>query len=295
LAVEIKKGDDEFDDDPDDPEEKKDEPATVVRLAVGPQLIDPETFARVQARLANPPTRGRKKSVRISPLSGLCRCGACGSRMISSRQKDYPYLICRRRTEEGRDACPTSVHACGAVVLQRVLATLAVELLAGDTVTRLVELAGEAEGEAKAAHEAALASAVKVRDACDARLTTARLRLAECSADLLEDYEAAVRRLKEDKAACEADLARLRAEAPPAEEGDAEALTRWLESCKAMCGGAVGSPECTNAVLRELISEIRVFPPEHPGKGKNVGRIEVMLPEWLNRVVATASEVVTAK
>jgi DNA invertase Pin-like site-specific DNA recombinase len=289
VAVEIQTPDDDPDDETfdDEDQEAKDEPVTVVRLTVCPAIIDVETFQRVQARLANPPTRSRKKNVPLNPLSGLCRCGPCGSAMNSSRQRTYPYLVCHRRSEEGRAACPTSVYARGDVVLERVLATLAERLLDGDTVARLVELAGEAEDEARKAHEAALASAGKALEACDARLARARLRLAECEDDLLEDFKATVRDLKEKRAACEADLARIRAEPPCGEVGDAETLTHWLESCKAMCGGTVGSPADQNAVLRELVVEVRVFPPEHPGKGKTVGRLEVGLPEWLNRVVAT--------
>ena len=43
-----------------------------------------------------------------------------------------------------------------------------------------------------------------------------------------------------------------------------------------------------NAILRERIAEVRVSPPEKLIKGqKTVGRIEVLLPDWLSRVLAS--------
>jgi hypothetical protein len=154
----------------------------------------------------------------------------------------------------------------------------------------LVELAGEAEDQARKVHEAAEASTVKALEACDVWLARARRRLAEAEDDLLDEFKTLVRKLKEEKAACEADLARLRVEAPQAQEGDAEMLTRWLESCKAVCDGPTGSPEEQNAVLRELVKEVLVFPPDHPGKGNTVGQLDLLLPEWLSRVMATTGD-----
>jgi hypothetical protein len=189
------------------------------------------------------------------------------------------------KSEDGKKACLTSVCARGDVILERVLSTLAEHLLAEDAVAKLITLAGEAEDEAEKAHEQAEASAVKALEACDARLARARRRLAECEDDLLEDFKATVRDLKEKRAACEAELARLRVEAPRGEEGDAERLTAWLESCKAVCGALAGSPGKQNAVLRKLLKEVLVFPPDNPGKGQTVGKIELVLPEWVSRVV----------
>jgi DNA invertase Pin-like site-specific DNA recombinase len=283
------------------PEPGDDGPGDAVRIAAYPALIDEETFRAVQVRLATGRSRGRKKEWNnrekeqpawsVNPLAGLCRCGACGSPMYSSRKGPYPYLVCRKRHEEGGEACPTTGLTRGDVALRRVLATLADRLLQGDAVSRLVELAGQAEDETRKAHEQAEASAVKALETCDARLARARRRLAEADDDLLEEYQKLVRELKEEKAACEADLARLRAEEPVAEEGDAELFARWLDQCRSLCEGAepAGTPEQQNAVLRELLAEVRVFPPLHPRRGDTVGRVEVVLPEWLSRVLATTA------
>src|SRR5262249_10639184 len=150
----------------------------------------------------------------------------------SARQGPYPYLCCSRKREDGASSCPGSIYVRGDVVLTRVLATLADQLLQGDTVARLVELAGEAEDEARTAWQKQQDQADKALASIDTRLSTARRRLGSAPDDLLEEYQCLVRELKEQRAAAVADLERLRVEEPAAEEGDAELLTRWLTLCR---------------------------------------------------------------
>src|SRR5262249_26386615 len=104
-------------------------------------------------------------------------------------EPSYPYLCCARKREDGSASCPGSIYVRGDVVLQRVLATLADQLLEGDTVTRLVKLAGEAEDEARTAWQKELDQAEKALDSIDTRLATARRRLASSPDDLLEEYQ----------------------------------------------------------------------------------------------------------
>jgi site-specific DNA recombinase len=262
----------------------------IVRLAGFPAIVSPELFAVVQHRLATGRTCSRKKSVPPSPLAGLCRCGLCGSPMYSCRQGPYPYLCCSRLREQGKAACPGSIYVRGDVVLLRVLTTLAEQLLEGDAVTRLVELAGEAEDEAKTAWEKDLAIAEKALAGIDTRLATARRRMASAPEDLLEEYQCLVLELREERKAAVADLDRLRTLEPAAEEGDAELLTRWLTLCRQACeDGMIGDEPEQNALLRELVAEVRVRPPDRPKRGNTVGRVEVVLPEWLSRVLATTA------
>jgi hypothetical protein len=262
----------------------------VLRVAACPAIVPLELFLAVAARLANGRKNGRKKGVPVTPLAGLCRCGACGAAMHSCRKGSLLYLVCSRRREEGKDTCPTSNYARGDEVFSRVVATLADRLLQGDTVARLVELAGQAEDEARARWEAAVRSARKAVESCNGRLATARRRLAEAPDDLVEDYQRLVRELKEEMAGLEADLKRLPAEQPAQEGGDAELLTRWLSSCRSLCRETPADPERQNAVLRELVAEVRVHPPARVVRRKQtVGKIEVVLPEWLSRVLATTA------
>src|SRR5262249_21177693 len=142
--------------------------------------------------------------------------------------------------------------------------------------------------------EASVDACQKSLAASDARLATARRRLADADDDLLEDYQIAVRELKEERAALEAELARLRKEMPAPDEGDAALLQRWLERCRSLCQGEqpCGTPEQQNAALREVIAEVRVFPPERVRRGKEGGtfsKVEVELPEWLSRVLTTTA------
>jgi hypothetical protein len=260
----------------------------VVRIALYPVIINPELFAQVQQRIATGRQRSQKKANPITPLSGLCRCGACGAPMRSARQGPYPYLCCKRRSEEGKEACPSSGYARGEETLRRVLATLAEQLLAGDAVSRLVALAGEAEDMARARWEADVAAAGRALDLCEVRLTTARQRLAEVPDDLLEQMQLLVREMKQKRDGALAEVQRLQAEPPVALEGDADLLSRWLASCRSLCDGVPSQAPEQNAILRELIEEVHVFPPARLIKGKKtVGRVEVVLPEWLSRVLST--------
>jgi hypothetical protein len=272
----------------------------VVRIAAYPRIIDDELFAAVQARLADARRRGYRKPGTISrngavayavaPLAGLCRCGLCGSVLWSCHQKPYHYMTCKRARDEGPLSC--AARNMGAdEILRRVLAVLSDSLLAGDTVARLVELAGEAEDEARAAWQASIDAGRRAVEACEQKLATARLRLADAPEDLLEDYQNVVRELKQQREAALDALAALRADPPVAEEGDAELLTRWLESCRCLCNNALESePATQNAILRELIEVVRVWPAVKVIRGKQtVGRVEVVLPEWLSRVLAATA------
>jgi hypothetical protein len=262
-----------------------------VRLVV-PALviIKPELWSRVQERLDTGKQRGHKRDIPLNPLSGLCRCGICGQPMHSSRAGAYSYLVCGGRSRDGKEACPKSRFTRAEELFRRVTDTLAKQLLDGDAVARLVELAGMAEDEARAKWEVRQESARRAVDSCNARLKTARRRLAEeAPEDMVSEYQALIRELRQELADAEADVARLNLEQPLAEEGDAELLKRWLESCRSLCQGESPSePDLQNAMLRELLEEVRVFPPPVLVKGKQtVGRIEVVLPPWLSRVLAS--------
>jgi hypothetical protein len=286
----------------------------VVRLSGYPAILtapdgspDVETFAAVGARLATGRRRSQQKGKALLPLSGLCRCGACGlplgepgEPMYCTTMHGAPYLTCKNRKQRRYDLCPSSRYVRGDVVLRRVLALLAERFLEGDAVARLVELAGKAEGEAKTRWEADQAAAQRALEAADKRLTTARRRMAdEADEDILEEYRILLRELKEEKAAAEAELARLRGEQPRAEEGDGEMLERWLEMCRGACTGAALAEEdgpTANAVLKKLVACVVVHPPRRTADGpkrlrgeRSVGRVEVVLPEWISGLLATTA------
>lgn len=264
----------------------------VVRISGFPALIDQELFLAVQQRLKRGRGRSQKKTVPVTALSGLCRCGVCGASVVSHVQKGYRYYRCARPTSDEGGQCSATHYMRGDEIFSRVLKTLADRLLAGDAVATLVALAGEAEDEAKLQWEKAVTSARKGLETCDARLATARRRLASADDDMVEEYQRIIRDLKAERVAVEADLKKLLADEPVPQASDAELLTRWLESCRRLCGGErPDDPAAVNALLKELVAEVRTFPPAKIIRGRQtVGRIEVVLPEWLSRVLSRAGE-----
>src|SRR5262249_20704777 len=177
----------------------------VVRIACYPAIVSQELFLAAQDALFRGKKKTRRDTHKITPLAGLCRCGACASPMCSCRQGPYPYYCCKRRHDDGAEGCPASNYSNGDESLNPVLATLAERLLDGDTVSRLVDLAGQAEDEGKQRWEADVTAARKALEAVDAKLTTARRRLADADEDLLDDFKRVVRELKDERAALDAE------------------------------------------------------------------------------------------
>lgn len=84
-------------------------------------LIDEETWDKVQATLVKSPTKGKRwsqerehpsRAARPYLLSGLIRCGYCGSAMIgravtrgSRRGKRWRFYLCGKKNREGWAAC----------------------------------------------------------------------------------------------------------------------------------------------------------------------------------------------
>ena len=134
-------------------------------------------------------------------------------------------------------------------------------------------------------------AAQRTLEALDAKLATARRRLADAPDGLLEEYQRLVLELKEEHGDAEAELASLRAGQPVAEEGDQALLTRWLQTCRHVCAADdTADGEELNAVLRELITEVVVWPARGAARGKpTVGKIEVVLPDWLSRVLSNTA------
>ena len=141
----------------------------------GPELLDAETFHRLQAALV--PGNGAGSRRNASPLSGLARCAECGAAMgyESSRGRD------QRRRYYYRAKCDHR-PAMRADQLER-LAEQALMLAKGDEeITRREWIPGED-------HTTALQEAVARYDALSERLTT---NLPEIAKQRLENQLAAV-------------------------------------------------------------------------------------------------------
>lgn len=79
-----------------------------------PALVSPEDFARVQAaiRIRRPTITHPKTTAGEYLLSGLLRCGACGSPFIGHGAKSgkYHYYTCQKKMKQGAKACPEATN-----------------------------------------------------------------------------------------------------------------------------------------------------------------------------------------
>ncbi len=96
-------------------------------------IIGPELWTRVQARLAERSRMTgvpkRRKGYFTSALSGLLRCGTCGSRMslygaVQKAGKTYRNFACSANREKGSEICPNSQQISEKKALGALVATV---------------------------------------------------------------------------------------------------------------------------------------------------------------------------
>jgi len=260
----------------------------VVKLRAYPRLIDDHLFLAVRARFVTAPGRSRRKDRPPSALAGLCRCGICGHVLKGSSSGGRPYFRCA-----GGDGVK-DVGACRAAyrnrdeLTRRVLAVLADDLLEGDAAATLVRKAAEVADEERRRWRASARRAADALSACDEHLAKARRRLAVADDDMIEEYQLVIRELKEERAGLEAQVRESAAAEPVEGEDDVRRVERWLENCRAAVAyGADADGARLNALLADLVCEVKVFPPPvKKAGGATVGRIEVILPGWLSRALS---------
>lgn len=265
-----------------------DQAGDVVQIAAYPRIVSDDLFRDVQRRLENASEDSRHKDTRRSALSGLCRCGTCGASMTSTMaSRKYVYLHCTGRRDQGQAPCRLS-HRRRDEALRRVLSLLSQRLLAGDTVANLIALAGAATDEAREEWQRSLDHARDALERCDTSLAKARRRLATADDDMVSEYQQIIRELKEERETLEGQLRQTRGQEPAPEGADVERLTRWLETCRVVCkDGVEMDGEALNDLLRELIAEVRLYPPkERKRNGPSIGRVEIDLPDWLASLIS---------
>jgi DNA invertase Pin-like site-specific DNA recombinase len=175
----------------------------VVGEAAWPSILGRATHERLVAHFADPGRR-QKNPPRRALLTGFIKCGSCGGPLFRDGTTDYPVFRCR--AQPGASSCGVIVAAAHveALVTEAVMLRLegpglaralrAREHEADDTAAR--ELA-EAEGrlgdlaETWAAGEITRAEWLTARRAVEARIETARRKLARTSErDALDAYAA---------------------------------------------------------------------------------------------------------
>jgi site-specific DNA recombinase len=142
----------------------------------GPELVDAETFQRLQAELR--PGNGAGVRKNASPLSGLLKCCECGLPLAQdiSTARGHRYRYYRAHKQ-----CPHPV-SMRAEALEGIAERALLNLYGGKEITRREWMAGED-------HTTALNEAVARYDALSARLTT---NLPEIARQRLENQLAAV-------------------------------------------------------------------------------------------------------
>lgn len=235
-----------------------------------PPLTDPETWDRVQARLAANAARPSRSLEAAHPLAGLARCAHCGwslwRQTRSGRPRLRPYYACRGRKDDGSSTC-------AGIGTPRVDEVVAVVL--GAVRAWLVDVPDTTAAEAaRLAQQARAGADVTVLADEIGRLEKALGTLAvKLGTGVLSDvaYQAA-------SAQMEASLAGLRlrlAEAAevvtaPTFQASRDLAAALLELWPSM------TPQEQNAALRSHVAEVLVRRAERPGEPMEE-RVEVVL------------------
>lgn len=244
-----------------------------------PALVTPELWHAVREVMAE---RGRKNWYKPKYrylLTGLVRCGLCGSRFSGRTKKRWNargmYLermyVCNRRRSGGPAACN-----CPTVNADRLEAEVWGDIVAfvenpGPALDRLVSAAGVSR-EARAAELGRLAAVVESKTAERERV----LDLYRRGFIDVREVEVQLRKIAEEKGALEARLAELEAEAAAADG----ALARAAE-IERLCGllreriRLMDDFDFRRRLVMLLVKEVVVYPADPcPGPGSGP-RVEV--------------------
>jgi site-specific DNA recombinase len=254
-----------------------------VRLAEGeplrlpvPELriIDDDLWATVQARLdAYSVATGGQDSGQRRPrhlLSGLIRCGCCGSRMVLAGSGDS--LRCSLRAERGAQACTNNRGPGYGILERRVLESVQANLLHPDVVA-------EAAAEYRRAMAAERRAAARERAHAEGELAEANRRRGRLIQQVEEGapwsaVAARHKELSERIAALERTVENgggsQVVEFHPAAAG---MFRRMFADLKAITApGADRNDQAARDAVRQLISEIRFL----PGEAKGVYELEIV-------------------
>jgi hypothetical protein len=217
--------------------------------------------------------------------------------MKSGRRAVVRHLVCANRARYGPESCPQgSTGASHDLILGRVLATIADDLLADGTAERMARLAEEQAGEAQRQYDLARANLVRRLANVEAALARSQERLLAAPPDLVEDYEAGTRRLKAQRAELQAELAQTQQEAARPDFDPARFRAFW-EACQkahAIVQRGDGYPPSVRDLLAELIEGFTLsFKTVRRGKKRREvstpDKLTVELPRWLTALASSAT------
>ncbi|MCV0416332.1 MAG: recombinase family protein [Brevundimonas sp.] len=225
------------------------------------RIIDDDLWARVQNRkaaLSAQPTALGRKPKRL--LSGLMKCGRCGSAMTLKGGK----YNCSGRYDRGASTCDNGKIIAAATVERRVLAGMKTHLISPEAIALAVTRYQEAADEHRRMIERERAPMEKELAEIGRRLERAQVMFMEEVIDL-ETLKARTTPLK----ARHAELTALLCEVAPTESvrlhpGVAEAYRRLAENLHLAIEGDTG--EDLRQELRRLIDQVDFIPLDGLGK-----------------------------
>jgi hypothetical protein len=270
-------------------------------------LVPPELFRDVQTRLAKGRRRGHHKAAQPLPLSGLGKCGACGGPLHAvwawathKQRKGRPpkrvkvrRLICANRNRYGVEACPDGSTGCSHDhVLATVFDLLAGNLLRDGALERLALLAEERAGESRRRRAAGRAALLRRLADLEGKLVRAQRRLAEVDPDMLEDCQAGIRQLRQERDEARAQAEKLDAEQEVAAEVDPARARAFWETCRKAHdlfrqGG--DHPPSLRPLLAELIEGFTLHWKRDFRGRATPSRVDVELPRWLTLLARSAT------
>lgn len=243
-----------------------------------PQIVASDRFERIKVRrherspTKNPPTH-------VSPtglLTGIIRCGLCGSAMTKSTGKRgrYRYYKCTKRNSLGNDACE-SVNLPAPKLESLVLDVLCERVLTRERYQAILEDCKKNIANIQR-HESA-----ETRELLDAKKSVERKIALLCSViegAQLNDKAYIARRARElerDLASVEVRLADLKLKVVVPEGSlDDEKVPAFLDHVRQVLSDPT-SPEA-RACLRTFVSEIRVYRDESTIKGSYLGAAQAL-------------------
>jgi DNA invertase Pin-like site-specific DNA recombinase len=292
-----------------DDSEHDDIPAAVLVLPV-PHLaiVSPELFARVKERLTSGRRRGHHKAAVPLPLSGLGKCGTCGGVLHAvfawatwrqTRRQNGPMkrvkvrrLICANRHRYGREACPDGSTGCAHDdVLKTVMQLLAETLLQKGALERLTRLAEARAGESQRQAEANRDALLRRLAELDTALSRSQVRLVQVAEDMVDDVQAGIRRLRQQRAETQAELDRQQQEQTVRAEADPKRFRLFWERCRdayAIYQRGPSYPPSLRPLLAELVEGFTLhFRRDKRGRS-TPDRVDVELPKWLTALACSA-------
>jgi site-specific DNA recombinase len=233
-------------------------------------LIEREQFERAQIRLAgNRKRTAPQRNGGAFLLTGLLICAKCGWRMVGQTWKGERYYRCGLYHHAGKQGC-----TCNAIQEAKLVQCIVGKLQ--DTLlnpTNLAKLREEVERKAEQFEQArpVLAEDLEKQLAkLKAKLGPAVERLALIPPDLLPEYGAMVRGLKEERERLELELSRIQG-AKPDRAPDLDATVGKLEETLYQLREAIlkDDPVPAREFLRRIISKVELHFEEVPGaKGR---------------------------